>query len=143
LFKQDADLCGANNNKKIVIMKKTILSMLLALTVMFSVNAKASRGHETPSSAVTYAGVTEKGIAFDLVKENMEGKTEVIIKDGNGDIIYHGNFTGQTIKSRFFLPKDAAVQQYTFVIINGGSRFEKKFFISTSFVEKTTVEEVK
>lgn len=122
-------------------MKKSALFLMLFLSVTFTDNAKAEALHETPQTSIAYAGVKEKGIAFDIAWSDAEGATEIMIKDKSGNIVYKETCKEAKLKKRFLLSKDES-EQYTFIIINGKKRIEKTFLISTSFIENVNVNEL-
>ncbi len=123
-------------------MKKSALSLMLFVAVMFTQNAKAETLKETPQTTIAYAGVKENRIAFDIAWSDAEGATEIMIKDKSGNIVYKETCKEAKLKKRFLLSKDES-EQYTFILTNGKKRVEKTFLISTSFVENVNVNELK
>ncbi|MBX9782192.1 MAG: hypothetical protein K2X48_02760 [Chitinophagaceae bacterium] len=123
-------------------MKKTILVMFLFVSFSLFLQSFAHPVTAATETAVAYAGIKEQGVAFDVTWNNHEGSTEIIIKDKDGNAIYRNTFTEAAMKKRFYLPKGEN-EQYSFIISNGKKRLEKKFLISTSFVETVNVNELK
>lgn len=124
-------------------MKQTLTSLMFLITMLTAMNVNAGvRILETPKAVVTYAGIKENGIAFDITWANHENPTEIIIRDKNGDLVYRESYTEFSLKRRFVLPKDET-QQYTFTIVCGKAKIEKRFLVSTAYIETINVNELK
>jgi hypothetical protein len=123
-------------------MKISILSLIFTLISIAGNHSFAGTYEKNPEASITYVGAMEKGIAFDISWTDYTGNTEVMIKDKNNNVIYRSTFTESDIKRRFYLSKEES-DQYVFTVINSKKKIERRYSISSSFVEQVQVNELK
>jgi hypothetical protein len=122
-------------------MKHFLLPLIIAITGFTTTVAFAGAYEKNPKAAITYAGIKEKGIAFDVSWEGHTGTAEIVIKDKNNNVVYKAAFTEASLKKRFYLSSEES-DVFTFTIIHEKKRTEKKFVISTSYIEQVQVNEL-
>lgn len=123
-------------------MKKTILSIAVFLAVA-TLQSFYVLPANAQTAAITYVGIKENGIEFELRLDHESNKNSLlIISDKNGDIVYEENFKEKKLVKRFLLPSDES-SEYTFVVRNGALKYEKHFVISRSQVTTIHVNEVR
>jgi len=128
--------------------KNVFAAALTAVVVFFSNAASANEGGSKKASSVTeeqvsvkYQGTTENNIIFKVEFENPTSeKFSLIIKNDNGDVVYHQQFSDAHFsKSVFFQNTDAQIQP-TF-IIRGANNNEivRQFAVNRTLTESTVV----
>jgi hypothetical protein len=130
--------------------KQSIAAALTAIVVFFSNAASANEGgiNSKKTSSVTeaqvsvkYQGTTENNIIFKVEFENPTSeKFSLIIKNDNGDVVYHQQFTDAHFsKSVFFQNTDAQIHP-TFIIRTGAnSEIVRQFEVNRTLTENTVV----
>ena len=100
-------------------------------------NKKAATEQEV---SVKYQGVTNNSIAFKVEFDNPTGeKFALIIKNDNGDVVYHQAFTGTHFaKNVYFENADNDIQP-TFIIRGANNEVVRQFRITKTVTENTTV----
>ena len=101
-------------------------------------NKKASLTDEQVS--VKYQGTSDNNIVFKVEFENPTAeKFWLIIKNDNGDVVYHQQFTDTHFsKSVFFQNTDSEIHP-TFVIRNGNNEIVRQFAVNRTLTENTVV----
>jgi len=101
-------------------------------------NKKASLTDEQVS--VKYQGTSDNNIVFKVEFENPTAeKFWLIIKNDNGDVVYHQQFTDAHFsKSVFFQNTDSEIHP-TFVIRNGNNEIVRQFAVNRTLTENTVV----
>ena len=101
-------------------------------------NKKASLTDEQVS--VKYQGTSDNNIVFKVEFENPTAeKFWLIIKNDNGDVVYHQQFTDAHFsKSVFFQNTDSEIHP-TFVIRNGNNDIVRQFAVNRTVTENTVV----
>jgi hypothetical protein len=129
---------------------KAIAVALTAFVILFSspLTSKANDGGSKKSSStydaqvsVTYQGVSDNSLVFKIDYENPTAeKFWLIIKDDNGDVVYHHQFSGANFsKSIFFLNTNADINP-TFVIRTASNTdIVRQFQVSKILTETTLV----
>jgi hypothetical protein len=129
---------------------KAIAVALTAFVILFSspLTSKANDGGSKKSSStydaqvsVTYQGVSDNSLVFKIDYENPTAeKFWLIIKDDNGDVVYHHQFSGVNFsKSIFFLNTNADINP-TFVIRTASNTdIVRQFQVSKILTETTLV----
>ncbi len=123
-------------------MKKYMLPLIFTFFTITTLQLFAGENERDSQATISYIGIKEKGIAFDIIWSNHSGATEVVIRDKSNNIVYKNLFTETDVKKRFYLSKEES-GQYSFTVINGKNRVEKTFLISTTFIEHLNVNEIK
>ena len=123
-------------------MKKTILSIILLSVVFLSeASAHVDPVFSKPFSSVSYVGVKENGLAFDLFWDIDTNKdVTVSIINGNSELIFQHSFKAKKSLKRFLLPNDSN-DTYSFVIRSGKMRYEKSFTVNRQVTETLNVTE--
>lgn len=123
-------------------MKKTILSIILISFVLLSeASAHVDPVFNKPFSSVSYVGVKENGLAFDLFWDIDTNKdVTVSITNSNSELIFQYSFKDKKSLKRFLLPNDSN-GTYTFVIRSGKMRYEKSFTVARQVTETLNVTE--
>lgn len=94
-------------------------------------------------TSVTYVGLKENGIVFELKLENEDNQaSRFSIKDKAGNVLYEENFKEKTVVQRFLLPSDEN-SEYTFVVSNRSAKYEKHFSVNRTLVTSINVREIK
>ena len=129
---------------------KVIAAALTAVVLLFGspLTSKANGGGAKKSSApaeaqvsVTYQGVSDNSLVFKVDFENPTSeKFWLIIKNDNGDIVYHQQYSGAHFsKSVFFENTDSQINP-TFVIRTAGNTdIVRQFQVSKILTETTLV----
>jgi len=101
-------------------------------------NKKASATDEQVS--VKYQGTHDNNVIFKVEFENpTAAKFWLIIKNDNGDVVYHQQFNeAHFSKSVLFQNTDADIQP-TFVIRNGNNDVVRQFAVNRTITEHTVV----
>lgn len=126
---------------------KAIAVVATALVVIVS-NPLASKanGGGTKASindeqvSVKYVGADDNHIVFQVQFENPTGeKFALIIKNDNGDVVYHQQFNGTHFaKNVYFENTDGEIEP-TFIIRNGNNEVVRQFHVVKTITENTTV----
>ena len=101
-------------------------------------NKKASLTDEQVS--VKYQGTSDNNIVFKVEFENPTAeKFWLIIKNDNGDVVYHQQFTDVHFsKSVFFQNTDSEIHP-TFVTRNGNNEIVRQLAVNRTLTENTVV----
>lgn len=126
---------------------KAIAVALTALVVIVS-NPLASQANGGSKKAtindeqvsVKYVGTTDNKVVFQVAFENPTGeKFSLIIKNDNGDIVYHQQFNETHFaKNVYFENTDTDIAP-TFVIRNANNEIIRQFRVVKTVTENTTV----
>lgn len=123
-------------------MKKLILSIAIVMATA-SLQSFLVLPATAQSATVTYVGIKENGIVFELKLENENNRpARFIIKDRAGEELYDESFKEKTVVKRFLLPCDEN-GEYTFVVRNGTTRYEKHFTVNRTQVTTVNVNEIR
>lgn len=130
--------------------KHVIAAAFTAVVVFFSNAASANEGGSNNKKAsslteeqvsVKYQGTTENNIIFKVEFDNPAAeKFSLIIKNDNGDVVYHQQFTDAHFsKSVFFQNTDAQIHP-TFIIRTGNNNeIVRQFAVNRTLTENTVV----
>src|SRR6266404_3166428 len=101
-------------------------------------NKKAATEQEV---SVKYQGTSNNSIAFKVEFENPTGeKFSLIIKNDNGDVVYHQQFSGAHFSKNVFIENTDSDIHPTFVIRTGNNtEIVRQFLVSKTVTENTTV----
>jgi hypothetical protein len=126
---------------------KAIAVVATALVVIVS-NPLASKanGGGTKASindeqvSVKYVGTNDDRVVFQVQFENPTGeKFALIIKNDNGDVVYHQQFNGTHFaKNVYFENTDGEIEP-TFIIRNANNEVVRQFHVVKTITENTTV----
>ena len=131
-------------NTKVV---KAIAVALTSVVVLVSNPASANTGGSKKASvteeqvSVKYQGTTENSIVFKVEFENPTSeKFSLIIKNDNGDVVYHQQFSDAHFsKSVYFQNTDAQIHP-TFIIRTGNNNeVVRQFAVNKTLTENTVV----
>ena len=90
--------------------------------------------------SVKYAGASNNNIAFKVEFANPTGeKFSLIIKNDNGDVVYHGQFNDAHFSKNVFFENTDADIHPTFIIRTGNNEIVRQFQVSKTVTENTTV----
>jgi hypothetical protein len=126
---------------------KAIAVVATALVVIVS-NPLASKanGGGTKASindaqvSVKYVGTDDNRVVFQVQFDNPTGeKFALIIKNDNGDVVYHQQFNGTHFaKNVYFENTDGEIEP-TFIIRNANNEVVRQFHVVKTITENTTV----
>lgn len=126
---------------------KAIAVVATALVVIVS-NPLASKanGGGTKASindaqvSVKYVGTDDNHVVFQVQFDNPTGeKFALIIKNDNGDVVYHQQFNGTHFaKNVYFENTDSEIEP-TFIIRNANNEVVRQFHVVKTITENTTV----
>jgi hypothetical protein len=126
---------------------KAIAVVATALVVIVS-NPLASNanGGGTKASindaqvSVKYVGTDDNHVVFQVQFDNPTGeKFALIIKNDNGDVVYHQQFNGTHFaKNVYFENTDGEIEP-TFIIRNANNEVVRQFHVVKTITENTTV----
>ena len=102
-------------------------------------NEKVSASQEQVS--VKYQGTTNNAIAFKVEFENPTGeKFSLIIKNDNGDVVYHGQFNeAHFSKNVYFENTDVEIHPTFIIRTANNSEIVRQFQVTKTLTENTTV----
>jgi hypothetical protein len=91
--------------------------------------------------SVKYQGAANNSIAFKVEFENPTGeKFSLIIKNDNGDIVYHQQFTDAHFSKNVYIADTESDIHPTFIIRTAGNtEIVRQFQVSKTVTENTTV----
>jgi hypothetical protein len=124
---------------------KAIAIALTAVLFLFGspLTSKANDGSKKNAVTdaqvcVTYEGVSENSLVFRVNYENVSGeKFWLIIKDDNGDIVYHQQFSDAHFSKTIFFQNTTTEIAPTFVIRTGNNQIVRQFQVSKIITETT------
>ena len=100
--------------------------------------AKASINDEQVS--VKYVGADDNHVVFQVKFENPTGaKFALIIKNDNGDVVYHQQFNGTNFSKNVYFENTDGEIEPTFIIRNGNNEVVRQFHVVKTITENTTV----
>jgi hypothetical protein len=126
---------------------KAIAIALTAVLFLFGspLTTKANGGKKSPSIteaqvSVTYQGVSDNNLVFNVNYENLSGgKFWLIIKNDNGDVVYQQHFSDTHFaKTIYFQNTDTDINP-TFVIRTGNNEVVRQFQVNKIITETTVV----
>lgn len=102
-------------------------------------NEKVAVSQEQVS--VKYQGTTNNTIAFKVEFDNTTGeKFSLIIKNDNGDVVYHGQFNeAHFSKNVYFENTDADIHPTFIIRTANNSEIVRQFQVTKTMTENTTV----
>ncbi|GEM_PF-2773477 len=116
-------------------MKKQIKTLALAiLTTMLFTNAQAQSTAEITSPQVSYIGLQNNKVAFNVKFDNTLLKNvELELVNENGYILYSKKFTDKAIDKTIVIKNESGNDelQLNFIIRAGGNVFNTTFNVST------------
>ena len=128
---------------------KTIAIALTAAMFLFGspLTSKANGGNSNKTAtateapvSVTYQGVSDNNLVFKVDYENVSGgKFWLIIKNDNGDIIYHQQFSDVHFSKTIFLQNTDTEINPTFVIRANNNDIVRQFQVNKIITETTVV----
>jgi hypothetical protein len=128
---------------------KAIAIALTAVMFLFGspLTSKANGGGSKKAStitesqvSITYQGVTDNSVVFKVDYDNVSGeKFWLIIKNDNGDIIYHQQFSDVHFSKTIFLQNTDTEINPTFVIRANSNDIVRQFQVNKIITETTVV----
>jgi hypothetical protein len=128
--------------------KNVFAAALTAVVVFFSNAASANEGGSKKASSVTeeqvsvkYQGTTENNVIFKVEFENPTSeKFSLIIKNDNGDVVYHQQFSDAHFSKSVFFQNTEAQIHPTFIIRTGNNNeIVRQFAVNRTLTENTVV----
>ena len=127
--------------------KNVFAAALTAVVVFFSNAASANEGGNKKASvteeqvSVKYQGTTENNIIFKVEFENPASeKFSLIIKNDNGDVVYHQQFSDAHFSKSVFFQNTEAQIHPTFIIRTGNNNeIVRQFAVNRTLTESTVV----
>lgn len=90
--------------------------------------------------SVKYVGIDNNSVVFQVQFENPTGeKFSLIIKDDNGDVVYHQNFNETHFEKNVYIENTDSDIQPTFIIRNANNEIIRQFHVVKTVTENTTV----
>jgi hypothetical protein len=127
--------------------KNVFAAALTAVVVFFSNAASANEGGNKKASvteeqvSVKYQGSTENNVIFKVEFENPTSeKFSLIIKNDNGDVVYHQQFSDAHFSKSVFFQNTEAQIHPTFIIRTGNNNeIVRQFAVNRTLTENTVV----
>jgi hypothetical protein len=130
-----------NHAVKVIAVALTAVLFLFGSPLTGKANDGGSKKHSTITDAqvsVTYQGVSDNSLVFKVDYENLSGsKFWLIIKDDNGDIVYHQQFSDAHFSKTIFFQNTNTEITPTFVIRTGNNEIVRQFQVSKIITETT------
>jgi hypothetical protein len=130
-----------NHAVKVIAVALTAVLFLFGSPLTSKANGGGSKKHSTITDAqvsVTYQGVSNNSLVFKVDYENLSGsKFWLIIKDDNGDIVYHQQFSDAHFSKTIFFQNTNTEIAPTFVIRTGNNEIVRQFQVSKIITETT------
>lgn len=126
---------------KVIAVALTALVMIVSNPLASQANGGAKKATITDDQvSVKYVGTTDNKVVFQVAFENPTGeKFSLIIKNDNGDVVYHQQFNETHFaKNVYFENTDADITP-TFVIRNANNEIVRQFRVVKTVSENTTV----
>ena len=132
-----------NHAVKVIAVALTAVFFLFGSPLTSKANDGGARKSTTITEAqvsITYQGVSDNSLVFKVDYENATGgKFWLIIKNDNGDVVYHQQFTDVHFsKTIYFQNTDTQITP-TFVIHTNNSDVVRQFQVSKILTETTVV----
>ncbi len=122
---------------------KKIIAGIAVLFILLTAQATISNTIPGQLATVTYIGIRDNGLLFELQLNNEQTKAAyIIIKDKNGEVLYEENFRERKLVKRFLLPSDES-GEFIFVVRNGSNNYEKRFSVNRKQTTTILVDECK
>src|ERR1700754_3807593 len=117
-------------------MKAVVKFIAVALIAVAVSNPTFANGGENKKAAneaqvsVKYQGTSNNALSFKVEFDNPTGeKFSLIIKNDNGDVVYHGQFNGTHFaKNVYFENTDSEIEP-TFIIRNANNEVVRQFHV--------------
>ena len=130
-----------NHAVKVIAVALTAVLFLFGSPLTGKANDGGSKKHSTITDAqvsVTYQGVSDNSLVFKVDYENLSGsKFWLIIKDDNGDIVYHQQFSDAHFSKTIFFQNTNTEIAPTFLIRTGNNEIVRQFQVSKIITETT------
>ena|ERR1700754_45277 len=127
-------------------MKAVVKFIAVALIAVAVSNPTFANGGENKKAAneaqvsVKYQGTSNNALSFKVEFDNPTGeKFSLIIKNDNGDVVYHGQFNDAHFSKNVFFENTDADIHPTFIIRTGNNEIVRQFQVSKTVTENTTV----
>jgi hypothetical protein len=127
--------------------KHVFAAALTAVVLFFSNAASANEGGSKKASvtedqvSVKYQGTSENNIIFKVEFENPTSeKFSLIIKNDNGDVVYHQQFSDAHFsKSVFFQNTDSDIHPTFIIRTASNNEIVRQFAVNRTLTESTVV----
>ncbi len=134
-------------------MKSVVKALVVAATALVVIvsnplasHANGGGNHNKKASLtdeqvfVKYVGTTDNHVVFQVQFDNPTGeKFALIIKNDNGDIVYHQQFTETHFSKNVYFENTDAEIDPTFIIRGNSSDIVRQFHVVKTVTENTTV----
>jgi hypothetical protein len=132
-----------NHAVKVIAVALTAVLFLFGSPLTSKANGGGSKKTSTITESqvsVTYQGVSDNSLVFKVDYENVSGgKFSLIIKNDNGDIVYHQQFSDAHFsKTIFFQNTDTEITP-TFIIRTNSNDIVRQFQVNKIITETTVV----
>ena len=132
-----------NHAVKVIAVALTAVLFLFGSPLTSKANGGGSKKNSTNIEAqvsVTYQGVSDNSLVFKVDYENLNGaKFWLIIKNDDGDIVYHQQFSDAHFsKTIFFQDTDTEINP-TFIIRTSNNEIVRQFQVNKIITETTVV----
>ena len=132
-----------NHAVKVIAVALTAVLFLFGSPLTSKANGGGSKKNSTNIEAqvsVTYQGVSDNSLVFKVDYENLNGgKFWLIIKNDDGDIVYHQQFSDAHFSKTIFFQNTNTEINPTFVIRNGNNETVRQFQVNKIITETTVV----
>lgn len=126
---------------KVIAVALTALVVIVSNPLASQANGGSKKTTLTDDQVtVKYVGTTDNKVVFQVAFENPTGeKFALIIKNDNGDVVYHQQFNETHFaKNVYFENTDADIAP-TFIIRNANNEIVRQFRVVKTVTENTTV----
>ena len=127
-------------------MKAVVKFIAVAVIAVAVSNPTFANGGENKKAAteaqvsVKYQGTTGNALSFKVEFDNPTGeKFSLIIKNDNGDVVYHGQYSDAHFSKNIFFENADTDIHPTFIIRTANSEVVRQFQVSKTVTENTTV----
>ena len=125
---------------KAIAVAATALVVLVSNPTVTKANGGGTKSINDEQVSVKYVGADDNHVVFQVQFDNPTGeKFQLIIKNDNGDVVYHQTFTqAHFAKNVYFENTDGEIEP-TFIIRNANNEVVRQFHVVKTITENTTV----
>ena len=125
---------------KAIAVAATAIVVLVSNPTVTKANGGGTKSINDEQVSVKYVGADDNHVVFQVQFDNPTGeKFQLIIKNDNGDVVYHQAFTqAHFAKNVYFENTDGEIEP-TFIIRNANNEVVRQFHVVKTLTENTTV----
>jgi hypothetical protein len=125
---------------KAIAVVATALVVIVSNPLASKANGGGTKAINDGQVSVKYVGTDDNHVVFQVQFDNPTGeKFSLIIKNDNGDVVYHQQFNGTHFaKNVYFENTDGEIEP-TFIIRNANNEVVRQFHVVKTITENTTV----